>query len=178
MNLKKDKKGFSLIELIVVMAAIGLLSSLALGSYFTYRQSSILNIAVEDFVSQVRLQRAQVAEQCLGLSFTYEADNFVIEQFAKDFRSKKVWDPIAEDWTFSGCSGERLDLEPFILERDINLVALNLDGEAFEDDFEIIFLPPKGEVMRNFNSPREVEFVFGFDETERSINFNLENGQF
>ena len=136
MNLYQNKGGFSLVELMVAMAVIGILATLALGSYFTYRKSSLLNIVAEDFVSQVRLYRSEVNEKCMGLAFVPSDEGFVIEKFSREFRSKKTWNSIQEDWVFQGCEGEFASNGQMTIDRDINLQALIVDGEPFEDKFD------------------------------------------
>jgi len=45
------KKGFTLVEILIVIMIVGLLSTLAINGYSTYRKSAILDLTADEFVS-------------------------------------------------------------------------------------------------------------------------------
>jgi len=47
------KQGFTVIEILIVLAIIGVLSSLAVSGYLSYRRNALIDLSVDNFVSQV-----------------------------------------------------------------------------------------------------------------------------
>lgn len=58
-NLSKNRKGFTLIEILVVISIIAMLSTLAVSGYLTYRKSALLDLTADNLVSQVNAMRSK-----------------------------------------------------------------------------------------------------------------------
>lgn len=60
---KKEKRlrrlGFTLVEILVVMAIIAMLSTMAVGGYMSYRRSALLGLGADNLVSQIDAMRAK-----------------------------------------------------------------------------------------------------------------------
>ncbi len=53
MNLNNNQKGFTLIEVLLVMMIIGILSTLAVNGYSQYRRVALLDLSADNVVSQI-----------------------------------------------------------------------------------------------------------------------------
>ena len=52
-DLLKKKEGFSLVELMLVIAIIAIISVLAVGGYSNYRRAALVNLAADNLVAQI-----------------------------------------------------------------------------------------------------------------------------
>lgn len=59
MKLKTKKKGFTLVELLIVMTIIAMLSLLAINGYMEYRKSTLLDFAADSIVAQINEMRSR-----------------------------------------------------------------------------------------------------------------------
>lgn len=59
MKILKSQKGFTLVEILVVMGIIAMLSTLAVNGYLTYRRSALLDLGADNLVSQFNLMKAK-----------------------------------------------------------------------------------------------------------------------
>ncbi len=62
MRYRLNKKGFTLIELMVVIAIIGILATIAIPQYFAYRQRSYLSALESDAHNLANIQEAYFAK--------------------------------------------------------------------------------------------------------------------
>lgn len=53
----KDRKGFTLVEVLVVVMIVGILATAAVGGYTSYRRSALLSLSADDIVSQIYTMR-------------------------------------------------------------------------------------------------------------------------
>lgn len=147
MDLKNNKKGFTLVEILLVMMIMGVLGMLAINGYTGYRRYALVNYSAESLVSQMDEYRDRVAHgvfggeepKCFGVYFGDET----VKGFELKYSNKKVWDAEIGDWVFSAC-------ETFDPAR-ANLYDLELDYEALSfsglDKFAIIYYPPNSDVI-------------------------------
>jgi len=56
----KEKKGFTLVEILIVIMIIGILATSAVGGYTSYRRSALLSLSADDIVSQINFMRDRV----------------------------------------------------------------------------------------------------------------------
>lgn len=59
MKILKSQKGFTLVEILVVMGIIAMLSTLAVNGYITYRRSALLDLGADNLVSQLNAMKAK-----------------------------------------------------------------------------------------------------------------------
>lgn len=59
MKILKSQKGFTLVEILVVMGIIAMLSTLAVNGYLSYRRSALLDLGADNLVSQLNSMKAQ-----------------------------------------------------------------------------------------------------------------------
>jgi prepilin-type N-terminal cleavage/methylation domain-containing protein len=55
----KNKKGFTLVEILVVMGIIAMLSTLAVNGYLSYRRSALLDLGADNLVSEINAMKAK-----------------------------------------------------------------------------------------------------------------------
>jgi len=77
---KKINKGFTLVELLVVMSIISILTAVALPSYSLMRNYATLNGDTQELISNLRLaqSRAMSAQDGLSWGVRLEADRYII----------------------------------------------------------------------------------------------------
>lgn len=68
------KKGFTLIELIVVVTIMMILSTTGIASFVTYSRSQELSTATQNFITTLQLAKASAASQVKPLSDTCNAE--------------------------------------------------------------------------------------------------------
>src|SRR3989338_10133268 len=126
------QEGFTLVEILVVIAIIAVLSSLAVNGYLDYRKRALLDLTADNLISQIRAIESntvyrpdnakkfadlktkldggiveecdEIVPQCYGLYFFKEADKVVVKTFAQVFDNKQEWNVI-EGWVYKGCGG-------------------------------------------------------------------------
>ena len=154
-NLFAKKKGFTLIEILVVIAIIMLLSFMAINGYMDYRKSSLLNLAGDNLISQINQQKTRTvygktdaiedSAKCYGVYFK-DAGIYTFSQY---FNSLKKF--VGGDWVYTGCGafnfGDRDSLE---MDEMIKILTLKLNNEnalvEVPEPFAIRFYPPNGDI--------------------------------
>jgi type II secretion system protein H len=78
-NMRKHESGFTLIELMTVVAVIGIIAAMAVPSFLTYMPKLRVKSAARDIVSQLRLARSKaVAERRpFGVAFNLTNNSMV-----------------------------------------------------------------------------------------------------
>ncbi len=192
------RKGFTLVELMIVMAIVAMLSTLSVNGYLQYRKSTVLALSIDDFLSQVaqlraetiygdvdgnRLKeimesRAEGAEEialgegqvlCKGLYFS----DGVFRSFEQSFSNEYFWD--GSEWVYEGCDGE-------MIFRDLELddqIKFGFD-ETVDKDFYLKFVPPFASIESDVGLDiLELNMYYGSNsDVSVPIFFDVKNGKF
>lgn len=164
----KDQKGFTLIEVLMVIFIIGILSVLAINGYSEYRKSALLDLGAENLVSQINEMRSKTIygdfggeryeeiskalsedsalvqpveisdAKCYGISFKDDLASI----FSQPFENEKEWKDVLIGWGYKGCIEPKTPIDVSLGEIKIEEVFLN---EMNLTDFDLRFLPPKGD---------------------------------
>ena len=160
------KKGFTLVEILIVVMIVGLLSSIAIGSYTHYRKASLLELAADNIISSLYGARDNVkfgkdlpasggsigstgsagSAKCEGVRFSDQDGGQgpgYVKRVSTEFSSKKKW--VDGGWQITGCAS---DVEEKLIELDdlVSVEKILLDGVEISE-CEIFFAPPDGDVV-------------------------------
>jgi len=159
-----ENKGFTLVEMLMVVFIVGLLSTAAVGGYMRYKKVSILDLAADNVISNLYESRDSVkygdsdaASKCVGLKF--QGDASVSKIFA-DSSVKKKWDNSVKKWVVSGCDYSSLeDAGVLDIDNQIKVIDIFKGGDSSSisvnrnsSDYHsciIAFIPPSGDVYLN-----------------------------
>lgn len=209
-----EKKGFTLTELLIVVAIIAIMGVLAVGGYIQYRKSATLDLAADNLISffsqtksntiygadsgerrlfisdgldeDVFLEEDEEEEpladaKCFGIEFEEENGEYFLYELRYDFDGRRVWD--GEAWRYRGCADESEEKELYVLDRDVEIESVELDGDSFEKT-ALRFVPPEGIMELRYDEEFDDEFeneelmvminFSGSERDNRSIKFDLE----
>lgn len=172
------KKGFTLMEILVVMAIAMVLSSLAVNGYLQYRKSALIALSADNIVSQISALRGETihgissgdvegGRSCRGIYFEKTDDGFLAKSFSQSFVGKKVWGGESAGWIYQGCGDSLsadLEFRDFELDEQVHIKTIGDElGSGFEESVVLRFVPPKGdlEFRENFGSDFENDFSNG-----------------
>lgn len=157
------KKGFTLVEMMVVISIVALLSVMAVNGYLSYRKSALVNLSAENIVSQISAMKSDStygggneerkeaikAElggedsgdgvpsgtyKCYGVSFFGDdEDGFSAKGFSQHFNGKKVWNDVNEEWVYEGCDAVDALGDDYPFELDPQIFVGDF---AFPSDFD------------------------------------------
>jgi prepilin-type N-terminal cleavage/methylation domain-containing protein len=188
------KKGFTLIEMLIVMAIIGALSTLAIGGYMDFRRNSLLDLSADNIVSQLENLRTrakfgdigsakfdEISERingnevksvnesisCFGFYFK-RGDNgeHKLQAYSLPFLNLKKYDVISETFKYSGCD-EFSKRSEFDLNVENDIVFESDDMPL--DNLFLRFAPPSGE--------SEVSVDGGLKYAENGLSFLIKYGE-
>lgn len=173
----RKKKGFTLTELLVVIALVGLLAGLAVAGYVQYRKNAILDLSADNLISFTGQAKSNTiygvdGSKCFGLKFEKQGNEYFLYRLEYDFDNRKVWS--GEDWVYIGCDDDTEQKQVTVLDRSVKIGSLNLDDVEVED-FSLRFIPPDGE-MEIFDGKEFliVEINYVNSETDyRKVKFDL-----
>lgn len=194
-------RGFTLVEILIVMAIVAMLSTLAVNGYMTYRKNTLLDLSADNLISQIMEMKSKTvygiggsddSSKCYGVYFGKGGDGFIVKGFEQDFNNKKVWDKVRQKWHYQGCVEFQPDAANLVLEEDSQVKILEIKNEKDVQFNSLVlrFFPPNGVLemsMDNgqyFNSKFEsgnlvkIKLQYGSDENlqyQREINFDLAN---
>ena len=188
-----DQKGFTLIEIMVVLMIIGVLSSVAVGGYVQYRKATLLDFAVDSFESQLDEEKQNAAfgsfggersgsikdilsgqevesdlsisdAKCFGMFFEKNSDGFFrVRKFEQAFVGKQIWNNVIGRWIYEGCGGFDPVLSNLIFE-DIDLDSDVKVKEIFHNDSQLESL-----VIRFLPPDGAIEFKRNFEEFQTPL---------
>lgn len=170
----KKKGGFTLVEVLIVIALIGALSTLAINGYTSYRRAALLDLSVDSIVSQMYemrdntihgdfgsergeevrdaiegdvdfLRAPEVGDaKCYGLYFEKEGDGYDVVAIEQVFSNKKK--SVGRDWVYEGCEDEISSERRLDLDYEmLTIEGINFDGAPVTADFYLRFTPPSGD---------------------------------
>lgn len=157
----QQHKGFTLIELVIVIAIIGIIVAMSLSSYMGYRKSIALSLAVDSLQSAVKQIQQQARSgktlsdgtiPCYGLLFEQgKPVHFVTATYQKTSGKNTSADQI--------CTQEKIE----------NLIPLmdgiNVVGFDSSINMRVFATPPRGDIVTS-----------GLDINASSIHFRLQFG--
>ncbi|MBL4694291.1 prepilin-type N-terminal cleavage/methylation domain-containing protein [Candidatus Gracilibacteria bacterium] len=186
------KKGFTLMEVLIVIAISAFLAMLAVGSYNSYRKGALLNLGGDQVLSVIEEMKSKAIHddfgdarkaaieaaledgelavsteddgRCFGVLFeNLDGEGFDFYSFSQEFVGEKVWEE--GEWRYKGCVGDFVKIE---LLRDPNLQVVALEGVGFS--FWMKFLPPDGDMEYFVDS----SFDEGFEELKFEIQYGVD----
>ncbi len=186
-----DKKGFTLIEIIIVMAIMAILSTLAVSGYVQYRKATLLDLAVDNIDSQFNEMRSKalygeidvdryseikealetedqeiadsnISARCYGIYFEKTVDTYIAKSFSQEFVGKKIWQ--GDKWKYNGC-GEPNEEDMQVLEIDQQVIIENI--ENVNGDVFVRFIPPNAEIELSENLD-EFKIHLGYENDDNS----------
>jgi len=158
------KKAFTLIELLIVIAIIGILTVVSLSSYSSTRQVAEINIQTDTLVTLLREAKGKAQNTtpddegklyCIGYKFTQTTETSNIEKIKVPYKNQ--FDPCEINATDSE-EQESAELN------DIELEVTKINVEANSDtsnpsNLTFIHYPPKGEFKAyTDNNPEPILF--------------------
>ncbi len=202
------RKGFTLIEMLIVMAIIGALSTLAIGGYMDFRRSSLLDLSADNLISQLEnlKSRAKYGEvgsvkfdeiseriagndvksvneslKCFGFYFkSGENGEYEIKAYTLPFLNLKTYDVISKKFKYSGCDefSKRSEFD-LNLEKGISVGADNVELS----NLILRFVPPSGDVEVSIDSglkyaENDLSFLLKYGEDSRKIHFDSRTQKF
>lgn len=184
------KKGFTLVEILIVIMIIGVLSTLAVNGYTNYRRTALLDLSADNFISQIYglrdktihgdfgseraeeikgaiaagngiLPQIDSEAKCYGFYFS---DNEV-KNFEVNFVNKKEWDSLKQEWKYKGCDAfepASLENSKFELDEMVSIISSN-------SNIVVYFIPPKGLIeAENYGSGTKI--------TDKELTFTIKYG--
>jgi len=141
------RKGFTLIELVMVMTIVAVLSLSSIAAYTSYRKSSLVDLAADNVVSTLYKMRDEVAlgklrdgeDVCFGLYFEENVDEGGVSIVSSPFGTKKSFD--GTSWIAAGCDMTGVELSSVELEDLVSVRETEPSGNYY-----IMFEPPYAEV--------------------------------
>lgn len=96
----KRQRGFTLLELIVVMALIGLMSAIALPEFIAWRTQARYNDAAQEIAATLREARSQALSRNLQHRVEFDVDNRQYRITAGDRAiNSTAFATVVKDWT-------------------------------------------------------------------------------
>lgn len=178
-----DKRGFTLVEILIVIFIVALLSVLAIGGYSEYRKLTLLNYSADSVVSQIMELKDRVVygienevvdenivSKCTGILF--ESNSNLTNRLSVEYSAKKRWDDIKNEWVQGNCNiddSTAWEKIPFELDQDVEFenafyVARGIKYGVSTDTI-LLFVPYDGKVLLKeilSNLPLEADEI-GFE---------------
>jgi prepilin-type N-terminal cleavage/methylation domain-containing protein len=106
MNMRRNSRGYSVIEMLVVVAIIGILSLVTIPSFINFQRRNAVRSALRSFTSDLRSfrQHAITKNAYVRVQFVNERDYEVL--VSRDFGKK--WDPLPMSTVDAGSSTRTL----------------------------------------------------------------------
>jgi len=163
------RKGFTIIEILIVILIIGILSSLTLRSYNKTRQAAELSLRIDNLMTDLREAKNQSKNATTQICRGFKFDDNKIFRVEAEYQN-----PITR------CS-ENTKEEPYDL---LSVERIGRSGQkSFVKDVTILFTPPLGESYipkfeqqgENVNDQFSFSFSLGDKTNNQVLIFNASN---
>ena len=174
--------GFTLIEMLIVVAIVGILAITSIAAFTSYRNSSLLDVSADNIIStfyqqrdEVRLGKISGSEGALCKGLAVDADSVRI--VSAPFAGQKSFDSESQRWIYKGCDMGELTYEDLNLDDLVSVAEIKPAGT-----YELLFMPPEGEFVASgggFGDEVEVILQYGDDANatyQRMVSINLKSG--
>lgn len=171
MNLKSFKhKGFTLIEILIVISIIGILSTLAVSNYNNIRSSIensyIIDNLVQEFRSQNKLSQNQQQPTCYHIQIQQESNQII--------KSSSAFNPQTRT-----CQTPEFNPNQNLLSTSQLAINQILQQGISQEDLIITFTPPNGTLSVSNNNPNQISIIIAPNnqpENSKVILINPQNG--
>ena len=171
LKIPNSTEGFTLIELIIVMAIMGIMFAVTVPQYSKIRDSKALSLGEEQVVNDIRMV------QNYAYSILKSDDSFPVGGYGINFSNNSseyiIFADKDGDMEYDGVSEifERIKLP-----RDVEIVSLKVDStEEVDGVVDLVFTPPYGKVFIDKNNKItgnfiDLEIVISNDSGSKTIN--------
>ena len=136
-----DKKGFTLIELIIVISIIGIMSAIIVPQYTKYRDSKSLFLGAEQGVGDIRMVQ-NYAYSILKDNGSFPVGGYGIH-FSKDSNAYTIFSDKDGDMEYDSSSENFKEIK---LPEGVKIISLKVDT-ADTADVDLVFTSPYGKVF-------------------------------
>lgn len=173
------RKGFTLVEMLIVISIVGILATVAIGEYSRFRKTSVLDLTTDGVVSALNEARDQSkwgkvgggegadvsSAKCYGLEFSTDKG---ITRLTADFDVGKKWD--GGKWVYNGCKTENVQTGMVLeLNESLSVLSINEDPGL---SCKVFYMPPNGDVFKDSlckGTDGNLTLVLGYkDDTDTS----------
>ncbi|MDD3861531.1 MAG: type II secretion system protein [Candidatus Gracilibacteria bacterium] len=191
------KKGFTLVEMLVVISIVAILSVLAVSGYTSFRKASLIDLSADALIAQIDEMKEKAIHgtkggvdedgaeflRCYGLEISKGGESgYEIGAVSYKFTNKKVWKDAR--WQYEGCANEDEEAGIFEMDSMVSVSEITMKGAdgGVETDFtgdNIVFrfAPPNGdlEILEvagaggNFSGKILIKIVYGNDDNYSRI---------
>ena len=164
------KNGFTLVELIVVMAIMGIIFAVTVPQYSKIRDSKALSLGEEQIVNDIRMVQ-NYAYSILKNDGSFPVGGYGIN-FLKDSNEYIVFADKDGDMEYDSASET---FEKMELPRDVKIISLKVNSTEDADGIvDLVFTPPYGKVFIDKNNKItgnfiDLEIVISNDSGSRTI---------
>ena len=168
-----DKNGFTLIELIIVIAIIGIMLAITVPQYSKFCDSRALSLGEDQVVNDIRMVQ-NYAYSILKNNGFFPVGGYGIN-FLKDSNEYIVFADEDGDMEYDGVSEI---FEKIELPRDVKIISLKINStEEADGVVDLVFTPPYGKVLIDKNNKIagnfiDLEIVIGNSSGSKTINIS------
>ncbi|MCK5413640.1 MAG: prepilin-type N-terminal cleavage/methylation domain-containing protein [Candidatus Pacebacteria bacterium] len=150
-----NKFGFSLIELMTVIAIVGIMTSIVVPYYTRNRDSKALSFGIEQIISDIRLVQ-NYAFSTLEADGSYPVGGYGIN-FLIDSNEYIIF--ADQDGNMEYNSGDDI-VNTIKLSRGVKVVSLKINGtEDSNGEIDLVFTPPYGKVFIDTQNQISSNFI-------------------
>ncbi|MCK5490646.1 MAG: prepilin-type N-terminal cleavage/methylation domain-containing protein [Candidatus Pacebacteria bacterium] len=149
-------RGFSFLELMTVIAIIGVMTSIVVPYYAQNRNSKALSFGLAQVVSDVRMIQNYAYSTLASEVDTYPAGGYGI-YFLTNSNEYIIF---ADNNNDQGYDGVTEDVKTVYLSRGVKIISLKIDGiEEVDGEIDLVFTPPYGKVFIDGQNKIGLDFI-------------------